>query len=286
MICLDCQRGKWMNNYKRFKSDMHTHSIYSDGFYSPYELVLEGVKQGVQVMSLTDHDTMQGVPEMLEECRNAGIIGLSGIEFSSMGECEVHIIGYGLDPHCQSLQKEILQLQEDRKSRNDVILQKLEEHGMIVTIEEMRKFSDHVLGRSQIGLVMLKKGYVRTVNEAFDKWLGNGKPCFVASHKKTPEEIVDLIAKYGGKSVLAHPGRLKFLAQEGFVRDLKERGLYGIEVHYSTHSSEEVRYYNSLARKYGLIATVGSDFHGEGRSAKIGRPDWGMDEKIINELLI
>ncbi len=274
-----------MQKYKRYKSDMHVHSIYSDGFLTPKELVAEGVKNGVQVMSLTDHDTMQGVAEMLDECKKAGIIGLSGVEFSSMGECEVHIIGYGLDPHDENLQNEIKKLQSARESRNAELLQKLKEHGMIVTIEEMREFSGHVLGRSQIGLVMAKKGYVKNVNQAFDLWIGNGKPCFISSHKKTPEEIIDLINRYGGKSVLAHPGRLKMKNQEPFIRMLAEKGLHGIEVHYSTHSYDEVRFYNRMAKKYNLIATVGSDFHGEGRSSKIGKPEWGMDEDIIQELM-
>lgn len=274
-----------MYKYKRYKSDMHVHSIYSDGFLTPRELVAEGVKRGVQMMSLTDHDTMQGVSEMLEECKKAGIIGISGVEFSSMGECEVHIIGYGLDPRDENLQKEIKDLQEARDRRNSELLQKLEEHGMIVTVEEMREFSGHVLGRSQIGLVMAKKGYVRNVNQAFDLWIGNGKPCFVSSHKKTPVEIINLIKRYGGKAVLAHPGRLKMKNQELFIASLASEGLYGIEVHYSTHSYEEVRFYNRMAKKYDLIATVGSDFHGEGRSAKIGKPDWGIDEKIIKELM-
>ncbi|MFI3163265.1 MAG: PHP domain-containing protein [Bacillota bacterium] len=274
-----------MYKYKRYKSDMHMHSIYSDGFLTPHELVREGVKRGVQVMSLTDHDTMQGVSEMLEECKKAGIIGLSGVEFSSMGECEVHIIGYGLDPLDENLQKEIKELQEARDRRNAELLQKLAEHDMIVTVEEMREFSGHVLGRSQIGLVMAKKGYVRNVNQAFDLWIGNGKPCFISSHKKTPEEIIGLIKRYGGKAVLAHPGRLKMKNQEPFIASLASEGLHGIEVHYSTHSYEEVRFYNRMAKKYNLIATVGSDFHGEGRSAKIGKPDWGMDEKIIRELM-
>ncbi len=274
-----------MHKYKRYKSDMHVHSIYSDGFLTPRQLVAEGVKRGVQVMSLTDHDTMQGVVEMLEECKKAGIIGLSGVEFSSMGECEVHIIGYGLNPHDENLQREITALQEARVRRNAELLQKLAEHGMIVTIDEMREFSGHVLGRSQIGLVMAKKGYVRNVNQAFDLWIGNGKPCFISSHKKTPVEIIDLIKRYGGKAVLAHPGRLKMKNQEPFIASLAEKGLYGIEVHYSTHSYDEVRFYNRMAKKYNLIATVGSDFHGEGRSAKIGKPDWGMDEKIIRELM-
>lgn len=261
------------------------HSIYSDGFLTPHELVCEGMKQGVQVMSLTDHDTMQGVSEMLTECKSAGIIGLSGIEFSSMKSSEVHILGYGLDEKNQSLQGEIKILQEDREKRNIAILQKLKEHDMIVTIEEMREFSGHVLGRSQIGLVMAKKGYVRNVNEAFDKWIGGGKPCFISSHKKTPEEIIDLIIKYNGKAVLAHPGRLKMPEQESFIKELKEHGLYGIEVHYSTHTYKDIKFYNSMAKKYGLIETVGSDFHGEGRSAKIGKPDWGMDEEIILRLM-
>ncbi|MFI3166781.1 MAG: PHP domain-containing protein [Bacillota bacterium] len=274
-----------MHKFKRYKSDMHMHSIYSDGFLTPEQLVLEGVKQGVQVMSLTDHDTMQGVSEMLSACKKADIIGISGVEFSSMAESEVHIIGYGLDENDSDLQNEIKYLQDSRAKRNDVILQKLEENGIIVTIEEMREFSNHVLGRSQIGIVMAKKGYVKNVNEAFDLWIGNGKPCFVSSHKKTPEEIIDLILKYNGKAVLAHPGRLKIKNQEAFIRTLKNRGLYGIEVHYSTHSYENIRFYNSMAKKYNLIATVGSDFHGEGRSAKIGKPDWGMDEEIIRNLI-
>ncbi len=275
-----------MDRYKRYKSDMHMHSVYSDGFWTPHQLVEAGVKQGVQVMSLTDHDTMQGVPEMLEECKSAGIIGLSGIEFSSMSSCEVHVLGYGLDPSNIKLQKEIEELQASRENRNLALLQKLKEYDIIVTIDEMREFSNHVLGRSQIGMVMAKKGYVKNVNEAFDKWIGNGKPCFISSFKKTPEEIVDIIVKYGGRAVLAHPGRIKMTNQEPFIRGLKERGMHGIEVHYSTHSREEVRFYNNMAKKYNLIATVGSDFHGEGRSAKIGKPEWGMDEEIIRDFLI
>lgn len=275
-----------MSRDKKYRSDLHMHSIYSDGFYSPYELVKEGKKQGVLAMSLTDHDTMQGVLEMLEECKKVGIIGVSGIEFSSMKDSEVHVLGYGLDPNNQQLQQEIAHLQESREMRNQVIIDKLAENGFEVTVEEMRQFSQHVLGRSQIGLVMMKKGYVKSVNEAFDKWLGTGKPCFVASHKKTPEEIVDLINKYNGKAVLAHPGRLKIFNQEPFIAELKERGLYGIETYYSTHTQKEVRFYEAMAKKYGLVRTIGSDFHGEGRSSKIGKPVGSLPERILHDLMI
>ena len=271
---------------KKIRIDMHMHSIYSDGFYSPQELVAEGKKNGLQAMSLTDHDSMEGSQIMLEECKKNDIIGISGIEFSAMREREIHILGYGLDPTKKDLLDEITYLQNEREKRNIMILEKLKKVGFDVSIEEMRSFSEHIIGRGQIAMVMLKKGYVKSLNEAFDKWMGSGKPCFSPSYKKSPEEIVSLIVRHGGKAVLAHPGRMKIVDQESLVKDLKERGLFGIETYYSTHSFEDIKKYEGYAKKYDLVATVGSDFHIDGRGVKIGRPEKMIDMEIIEAMLI
>lgn len=243
------------------------HSVFSDGSMTPEELVDAGRKAGLRAMALTDHDTLAGVPRFLEAAQRAGISAVSGVEVSAdAGEESIHMLGYGIDPNHPALKENLEWIRDGRVKRNAEILHKLNRLGIRIREEEvMRVAGPEVVGRPHIAQVMVEKGYVSSKREAFDRYLGRGKPAYADRRRLTAEATIELIREAGGVSVLAHPYVLKLSKADltDFVRRLKAVGLVGIEVYYSEHTPDLQKLYLALAEECGLLATGGSDFHGE-----------------------
>lgn len=254
--------------------DLHCHSTASDGTLPPAEVVRLAQQSGLSGLALTDHDTIGGVEEAAAEARRIGLDFLTGIEIS----CEypppgtMHILGYGVDPMSATLHDLTRRLLEGRDNRNPRIIQKLNELGVSVTMAEVEQEakmtaadSKKPIGRPHIAAVLLRKGYVSSIKQAFDKYLAQGGIAYFDKERLTMREAMDLVRQSGGMPVLAHPIQLRTQndAQlDRAVKDLVDLGLVGLEVIHSDHDALWVEKCNRLAERYHLLKTGGSDFHG------------------------
>jgi len=256
--------------------DLHAHTTASDGTLTPAELVSLAKKTGLQAVAITDHDTIDGVQEALAAGERIGLEVVPGVEIGVNFKREMHILGYFIDPQNPDLACSLALLREFRDQRNPRMVEKLREMGFDITMDEViGEAGGKVIGRPHFASVMIKKGCVADFNEAFDKYLGAGKPAYVKKDKMTPQDGIELITGAGGIPVLAHPKYLELQGDvnlEELLRELITYGLKGIEVYYTTHTPEEVGRYSQLAGKLGLRLTGGSDFHGNNkRDIKLGR---------------
>ena len=271
--------------------DLHVHTTASDGSLSPKEVVRHAKERGLKAIAITDHDTVEGVPEALEEGRRVGIEVVEGVELSvdsPKGTC--HLLGYFLDPLDDAFREKLRVVQRARQERNLRMIKRLKELGVDLTLEEVRAIAPHgQLCRPHFALAMVKKGYVATVDEAFERYLRKGGPAYVEKFKFTPEEAIESIRRAGGVPVLAHPFTLELDKEEldRFLKALKERGLEGLEVYYPDHTREQKELYRALAQKYDLAVTGGTDFHGsskEGIELGIGSGDMALPYTILEAL--
>lgn len=246
--------------------DLHLHTTHSDGSQSPAEVVRLAHEAGVSALAITDHDITTGLPEAIAAGQELGIEIIPGIEISSRhGESELHVLGYFLKWEDAQLNERLMALRESRHRRNPKIIELLQAAGIDITYDEVRAVagSDSV-GRPHIARVLMDKKVVTTAKEAFDRFLAEGKAAYVPRDLPAPVDAIRWIKDAGGLAVLAHPTWVK--TTEGtltdLARQLKEQGLDGVEVHYSTHTPRQTRTYLSLAKQLGLLVTGGSDFHG------------------------
>lgn len=259
--------------------DLHCHSTASDGRLTPKELVALAKQQNLTALALTDHDTVAGLGMFHEAGRAAGVETISGVEVSAQfAKGTMHIVGLFVDPSSQALRAFLRQLSDGRKIRNPQIIRRLNELGMAITMEEVEQEAglidtsvgggaiDKSVGRPHIAAVLIKKGFVKTKQEAFDKYLAKGRSAYVTRFAVSPEDSIAQIHSADGLAILAHPPYLKAENEQeldGIVKDLKSKGLDGLEVYYSTHSPTETEMCWRLSQKYDLCPAGGSDFHGE-----------------------
>ncbi len=246
--------------------DLHVHSNKSDGSFSPEELVSYAIEKGLSAFALSDHDTTEGIEAAVQAAKGTGIEVIPAIEFSTEYEGkDIHILGLYIDYSGKEFKKYLKDFQDSRDLRNRKMCEKLTEHGVPVTYEEMREyFPGSVLTRAHYAKYMWEKGFVKSMSEAFDRYIGDHAPCFLPREKVTPMQAVELILRAGGVPILAHPV-LYHLSDERLdklVAQLKGVGLAGIEAIYSTYTSSEGRQMRALADKYDLLISGGSDFHG------------------------
>ena len=243
--------------------DFHTHTTVSDGTYTPKQLVDEMQKKSIDYFSITDHDTIDGVKTVKHIPQGAKFI--TGVEISAEFPKTLHILGYGFDLHHQALNRALDELQAFRKHRNSLMLEKMKEMGFEIKMDELiREAGSDLVGRPHFANLFLRKGYVDSYQEAFDKYLKKGAPLYMNKKRLDPDKAIDLIHKAGGIAVMAHPYQTKLEGEslERLVEKLVSYGLDGIEVYYSQHTLEQVDEYKKFAVKYNLIVTAGSDFHG------------------------
>lgn len=246
--------------------DLHTHSNCSDGSMTPRELILHAKKQGVSAIALTDHDTVSGVTEAEKYAEQCGLEFIPGVEISTESLSQVHILGLYIDIHAPSLLELFKAQQAERVESNKKYLALLARHGFPITEEEVKKVAPHGgVGRAHYAKIMMDHGWVESVSDAFDRYLGVGMPCYVKRMVISPEEAIERIHRAGGLAFFAHPYQTK-LDLEGIynlTRQLKSAGLDGIEGYYSEYSSEMHQNFMSMAKELDLLVSGGSDFHAE-----------------------
>lgn len=254
------------------KVDLHIHSTASDGSLSPAEILALAQDLNLGAIAITDHDTIDGSKEAIALGIPPSIQFLTGVEISASPPpsfpCSgsFHLLGYSINLNDPALNNILSLLQESRKNRNPKILTLLSNMGIRLTLEEIRSgVGECQLGRPHIAQIMVKRGYVQSIDEAFERYLGRGKPAYVDKYRIDCNRAIEIITKAGGIPVLAHPVLLQMEnveMLEDLVITLKKMGLKGIEVYYPEHTQDLVSYYIEIAHRHNLLITGGTDFHG------------------------
>lgn len=258
-----------MNLYEKSCVDLHVHSNKSDGSISPSDLISEARKKGLTAFALTDHDTVEGIEEAIKAAENADVRVIPGIELSTEYEGkDIHIVGLFIDKEQPAFRKKIQEFVDSRILRNQKMCQKLTEAGCPLTYEELvGEFPDSVITRAHYAQILLKKGYTKSLKEAFERYIGDRGPCFVPREKITPEDGIKLILSAKGIPVLAHPLLYKMGEErlQKLIDRLKNAGLQALEAIYSTYTPSEEKQMCELAKRNGLLISGGSDFHGNAK---------------------
>jgi hypothetical protein len=245
--------------------DLHVHTTFSDGDYSPSEVVQIAKQKRIGLIAITDHDECRGYDDVKEE---TGICILPGIELAARFEGEAHILGLGIDWHSEALLRHIERVAVLRRERAGGIIKKLRKAGLDITIKDVEsECRGGVIGRPHIAAALVKKGRSSSVKEAFKTYLSKHTEFYVPFDKISVEEAAKLIGKAGGKAVLAHPGFIGEAARNKLMPLLGDMGFWGIEAYHPSHSKGQCTEFESLARSMGLYVTAGSDFHGSAKPA-------------------
>ncbi|MEX0682332.1 MAG: PHP domain-containing protein [Dehalococcoidia bacterium] len=248
-------------------ADFHLHSTISDGRLSPTQVVDLAYKNGVRIMSLTDHDIVDGLPEAFDAAAKYDDLTLvPGIEMSTdVPGNEVHILGHFIDRHDEAFLGKLAHLQESRLNRAERMVERLLDLGAPVTWERVQSFAEGAVGRPHIALALVEAGHVATVNEAFDKYLSRTGPAYVERERLEPEEVVETLSAVGGIATLAHPRELNAAGSlEALLKRLCDAGLTGMETYYQDYDDSEVEHFRLMCERFGLIPLGGSDYHGLG----------------------
>lgn len=271
------------------RADLHTHSTASDGMQTPAENVRLARSIGLGALAVTDHDTVAGVAEAMREGEALGVTVIPGVEISTRaGGKDIHVLGYYVDDRDPLLLERLSGLRNTRDARNEAITAKLRNLGIGITMDAViggmgrpLKQGESV-GRPHIADELVRLGAASDMREAFDRYLAEGAAAFVLPPRIPPEEACRWIAEAGGAAVLAHPG---LYGDDALVRTILEQGIFaGLEVYHSDHDQDASGRYKALAEELGLIATGGSDFHGERGGAvfhgNLGSVTAGMERAV------
>ena len=265
--------------------DLHLHTLASDGRLSPTELIQLVANQGLETISITDHDSTEGLAEAYEAAKKFPYMRIiPGIEMSAdIPGDEVHVLGYFLDYHDVEFQEMLTELRRGRVGRAQVMVEKLVALGKPVEWERVLHFAgDGTVGRPHIALAMVEAGYFKEPKEAFEEYLGNDGLAYYDRPKLNPTESVAMIRKVGGVPVLAHPTFMNDM--EAGIASLKKEGLVGMEVYYAQYDDDTVRHLARLAREYDLIPCGGSDYHGLGNTGEPLPGTLGPPEETVKLL--
>lgn len=246
-----------------FRADLHCHSSFSDGSLNPKSLVNLALKEGLQGLCITDHDTLDAYQEAIPYAKEKGLILGTGVELScDHKKKSVHILAYDFSLQNEALIQYCKRQQSKRIARNRQILEKLTRLQIIIKEEELMESHRDVstLGRPHIAAIMLQKGYVQSIQEAFDRYIGDQKCCFVLGESFPVAEALRIIHEAGGKAFLAHP---HLFASSAFIRELLQMGFDGIECFYGRFSYLQEKQWLKLAEEFKLLVSGGSDFHGD-----------------------
>lgn len=241
-------------------ADLHLHTNFSDGTLSPEQIVLKAKCSGLSTIAITDHDTIDGIDPAIKAGKKYNLEVIPGIELSAETDIEeVHILGFYIDWYNQDLRNKINELSESRRKRIIKMIDKLNDIGIKLEYETvLSKLNAVSIGRPHLASVLVESGYVSTISEAFDKFLNNNSPIYIAKQKLYPAEAIKIVLKAGGIPVLAHPGYL----QQTMLNELISFGLMGLEAFHPCLDIQISNYYCELAKKYNLLITGGSDYHG------------------------
>lgn len=242
-------------------ADLHVHTTYSDSTLTPEELVKKTKLAGLDCVAVVDHDTVEGIVPSIDAGLCCGIEVLPGIELScDFNNAEVHILGYLVDITNPTLLATLADIRKIRLDRMYEMTVKLKDLGVNIAPEEVFALANtQNIGRLHLAQVLLKRGYVKTISEAFYRYIGDRSPAYVCGFKLSPQKAMHLIKEAGGVPVLAHP---YILGNDDVIPVFVDDGLMGIEVFYPEHSASKTEHYKNMAAKYNLLMTGGSDCHG------------------------
>jgi predicted metal-dependent phosphoesterase TrpH len=245
--------------------DLHIHTTYSDGVHGVREVMLRARRAGLTTISIVDHDNVGACAEASALGRDGGVEVVSGVELScSIDEKDIHILGYLFDPENPSLRGYLALFRAERRKRAERIVEKLNNLDIPLHFEAvLQQAGTGSIGRPHIANALVENGYVESYQEAFWKYLGNGKPAYERKYHITPREAIELIAGAGGLSFVAHPGAGM---EEAVLLSIIREGIDGIEVVHPSHPPELATYYRGIVSEYFLLASGGSDFHGGRRN--------------------
>jgi hypothetical protein len=246
--------------------DLHVHTTASDGTLTPGEVIDAAGNIGLKGIAITDHDTVAGLEparRYLEHTPDLMLELIPGIELNTeAGDEEIHILGYFIDPENAALNQHLQTIRTSRYDRVLKMVDRLRQSGLAISFDQVQKLTrGESMGRPHIARALMENGYVNSVKEAFDKYIGRGQPGFVPRYKFLPAEAIKLIKEAGGIAVLAHPG---LIADSNQIREVIKLGIEGLEVYYPEHSREQQQKLAAWAGQYKLLMTGGSDYHGPG----------------------
>ncbi len=280
--------------------DLHTHSIASDGSDSPSQLAALAAAAGLSAFALTDHDTLDGLAEAKAAAEAVGVRLVPGCELACVVPVGgMHLLVYFLDDEPGPLQDQLARLRAGRGVRNERILGRLAEHGIDISVEEVLAEAGEgpgvggvprkSVGRPHIAALMVRKGYVDSFDEAFDRWLATGRPAYLGRDRLTPTEAITLAHASGAVAVLAHPTTLGLDRDRAgeFIAGLAGAGLDGLECEYGRYPPEERAVWHRLAGELDLCPTGGSDYHGAYKpdlALGIGLGDLSVPDELLQEL--
>lgn len=273
------------------RADLHVHTYYSDGLISPEEAVAEAKRNGVNLISVTDHDTMLATAEVKECAEQKGIKAVSGIEVSAYeGDIKLHTLGYNVDETCEEYKSFAKELYEGSLRRAEEIIFKLNKNGVSLTLDDVlkeRKCEKSPVHGMFIARAGFKKGYSKTPFSFYAEYLSAGKCAFSNIGRPTPERAVEVITACCGFASLAHPARVEMEKEEliSLIKRLKACGLGGIEGVYTAHTSIDTAYYKETASALSLEITGGSDTHYIGGKRQIGSPVFYLEKSLADKLL-
>ena len=248
--------------------DLHLHSTCSDGTSLPEEVVARAEKVGFSVISLTDHDSTDGVVEAQEAGSRLGVEVVPGVELSAQADGkDIHILGYFVDVDHPKLIDCLRLYRDARIQRAERMIRKLNKMGIQIRIEQvLAKAGGGAVGRPHVADVLLEEGHVFSANEAFHKYLGYSRPAYESKYSLSPADALEIIHAADGLGCLAHPG---LYGRDDLIPGLVEQGMDGIEVRHTKHNPADVVHYTEVAAKYGLLSSGGSDCHGDGRGEAV-----------------
>ena len=271
--------------------DLHTHTTASDGTLNPADLVREAASIGLWAVAITDHDTVGGLSQALQAGRETGVEVIPGCELSiDFPTGQMHILGLFLPDPPTGLKATLQDLQDRRNNRNDRILARLREAGVDVDLQEIQELAGEAsIGRPHIARVLLQKGVVESIDQAFREYIGPGGAAYIPKDKLEPEKAIRILKQEGATVILAHPYSLELDTPElrELLGRLKEQGLDGMEALYTDHTPEQTRTYLQLCQEYDLLVSGGSDFHGsvkEGVELGTGRGNLDLPYSLVRRM--
>jgi len=245
-------------------ADLHIHTFYSDSTFSPEEVVAYAKDRGLAAIAICDHDSINGVGPCKRSASLADIEVIPGVELTvEKADAEIHLLGYLVDWEAEWFQKKLKEMQDARVDRIHKMVDKLAGFSIDIDAADVLKLADKgSVGRLHLAQVMLRTGKVGSFREAFEKYIGFLKPCYVSNVRFSPQGAIETILKAGGVPVLAHPATM---GKDDYIPELIGYGLRGIEVYHTDHKPNMVKHYKDLAERHGMIMTGGSDCHGMGK---------------------
>lgn len=264
------------------KTDLHMHSYFSDGYHAPERLIDKAKVQGIKILSITDHDSVNGINQAIEYAESLGIEVIPGVEISTdIRDTEVHILGYFIDPKNKDLEHYLNFFREERFKRAIRMVKKLNILGLDISIDDVLVFAKNsAIGRPHIAQALLAKGQVKSFFEAFYKYIGNHAPAYERKVHLSPQSAFKIISDAGGLSFIAHPGNMP----EILIKELIDAGVDGIEVIHPSHSPEQVRFYRGIVNEYFLLECGGSDFHGGKREDDENLGKFYTSAKVVDTM--